>query len=233
MSGSWFGSECKVSAKHVFGTEFREQKGHSLADQRSKNVVWHSGSVDRSDRAGRLGQKGGTVWLTGLSGSGKSTVAVAVEQAMHQLGHHAYRLDGDNVRHGLNGDLGFGAEDRDENVRRVGEVSLLMADAGLLVLSSFISPFRKERDRVRSMHDAAGLPFVEVHVDVPLEVAESRDPKGLYKKARSGEISDFTGIHQAYECPENPELHLPTHELSLEESSNRILVALRQHGLIP
>lgn len=222
-----------VSGKHGSKLEAREQKGPALSEQRSENVVWHGGHVVRADRAERLGQQGATVWFTGLSGSGKSTVAVSVERALHQLGHHSYRLDGDNVRHGLNGDLGFGAEDRDENIRRVGEVSALMADSGLLVLSSFISPFRSERSRVRKLHDAADLPFLEIFVDVPLDVAESRDPKGLYQKARAGEIPDFTGIHQPYESPEAPELRLPTSELSLEDSTAKVIDALRQHGLIP
>ena len=222
-----------VSEKHGSKLELREQKGPALSEQRSENVVWHGGHVVRADRAERLGQQVATVWFTGLSGSGKSTVAVSVERALHQLGHHSYRLDGDNVRHGLNGDLGFGPEDRDENIRRVGEVSALMADSGLLVLSSFISPFRSERSRVRQLHDAADLPFLEIFVDVPLDVAESRDPKGLYRKARAGEIPDFTGIHQPYEAPEAPELRLPTSELSLEDSTAKVIDALRQHGLIP
>ncbi|MBL21283.1 MAG: adenylyl-sulfate kinase [Phycisphaerae bacterium] len=204
-----------------------------MSEQRSENVVWHGGEIGRADRAERLGQRGATIWFTGLSGSGKSTLAVSVEHALHQSGRHAYRLDGDNVRHGLNGDLGFGPEDRDENIRRVGEVSALMADSGLLVLSSFISPFRAERSRVRALHEAAGLPFLEIFVDVPLDVAESRDPKGLYKKARAGEISDFTGIHQPYEPPEAPELRLPTSELSLQESTAKVIDVLRQRGLIP
>ena len=173
------------------------------------------------------------MWFTGLSGSGKSTIAVAVESALHHIGHHAYRLDGDNVRHGLNGDLGFGAKDRDENIRRVGELSVLMADSGLLVLASFISPFRAERARVRRLHEAADLPFLEVFVDVPLDVAESRDPKGLYRKARAGEIQDFTGIHQPYESPESPELTLPNAELSLQDASSNVINLLRKHGLIP
>ena len=208
-----------VFVKYDSKLERREQKGSALSEQRSENVVWHGGHVGRADRAERLGQQGATVWFTGLSGSGKSTVAVSVESALRELGHHAYRLDGDNVRHGLNGDLGFGPEDRDENIRRVGEVSALMADSGLLVLSSFISPFRAERSRVRRLHDAADLPFLEIFVDVPLDVAESRDPKGLYQKARAGEIPDFTGIHQPYESPEAPELRLPTSELSLQDST--------------
>ena len=222
-----------VSAKHGTKLELREQKGPALSEQKSENVVWHGGEIGRADRAERLGQRGATIWFTGLSGSGKSTLAVSVEHALHQSGRHAYRLDGDNVRHGLNGDLGFGPEDRDENIRRVGEVSALMADSGLLVLSSFISPFRAERSRVRALHEAAGLPFLEIFVDVPLDVAESRDPKGLYKKARAGEISDFTGIHQPYEPPEAPELRLPTSELSLQESTAKVIDVLRQRGLIP
>ena len=222
-----------VSAKHDTKLELREQKGPALSEQKSENVVWHGGEVSRADRAERLGQQGATIWFTGLSGSGKSTVAVSVEHALHKLGHHAYRLDGDNVRHGLNGDLGFGPEDRDENIRRVGEVSALMADSGLLVLSSFISPFRAERSRVRVFHEAAGLPFLEIFVDVPLDVAESRDPKGLYQKARAGEIPDFTGIHQPYESPEAPELRLPTSELSLLDSTAKVIDVLRQHSLIP
>ena len=222
-----------VSANHDAKLELREQKGSALSEQRSENVVWHGGEVGRADRAERLGQRGATVWFTGLSGSGKSTVAVSVEHTLHELGHHAYRLDGDNVRHGLNGDLGFGPEDRDENIRRVGEVSALMADSGLLVLSSFISPFRAERSRVRALHEAAGLPFLEIFVDVPLDVAESRDPKGLYRKARAGEIPDFTGIHQPYESPEAPELRLPTSELSLQDSTAKVIDVLRQHSLIP
>ena len=170
-----------VSAKHDTKLELREQKGPALSEQKSENVVWHGGEVGRADRAERLGQQGATIWFTGLSGSGKSTVAVSVEHALHELGHHAYRLDGDNVRHGLNGDLGFGPEDRDENIRRVGEVSALMADSGLLVLSSFISPFRAERSRVRALHEAAGLPFLEIFVDVPLHVAESRSERFVSK----------------------------------------------------
>lgn len=222
-----------VFVKRASKLKRREQKGSALSEQRSENVVWHGGHVGRADRAERLGQKGGTVWFTGLSGSGKSTIAVAVESALHHIGHHAYRLDGDNVRHGLNGDLGFGAKDRDENIRRVGELSVLMADSGLLVLASFISPFRAERARVRRLHEAADLPFLEVFVDVPLDVAESRDPKGLYRKARAGEIQDFTGIHQPYESPESPELNLPNAELSLQDASSNVINLLRKHGLIP
>lgn len=200
----------------------------------ARNIVWHHGEVDANTRAQTMGQRGCTVWFTGLSGSGKSTVAVAFEQALLGLGRYAYRLDGDNVRHGLCADLGFSATDRDENIRRIGEVAKLMADSGMITLCSFVSPFRAARDKVRAMHDAAepGLPFFEVFVDVPLEVAESRDPKGLYKKARAGEIPDFTGIHQAFEAPEAAELVLPTHELAIEASVDRLLAMLREAGVI-
>lgn len=179
-----------------------------------------------------LGHQGCTLWFTGLSGSGKSTVAVAVEEALAHRGLLSYRLDGDNVRHGLCGDLGFSEADRDENLRRVGHVATLMADAGLITLCSFVSPFRAGRASVRELHEAAGVTFLEIFVDVPVEVAESRDPKGLYKKARAGEIKDFTGIHQAFEPPESPELILPTHELAIEQSVERVLSALQIRRLI-
>ena len=173
-----------------------------MSEQKATNVHWHGGEINRPERAQLLGHGGATLWFTGLSGSGKSTIAVAVEQALYHRGVLVYRLDGDNVRHGLNGDLGFGPEDRDENIRRVGEVSALMADSGLLVLSSFISPFRADRQLVRDMIDAGE--FVEIHVDTPLEVAEARDVKGLYKKARAGKLKNFTGIDSPYEPPEDP-----------------------------
>ena len=170
----------------------------------STNVTWHEGEVGVADRPSR----GATVWLTGLSGSGKSTVAVALEQALVAEGRPAYRLDGDNLRLGLNADLGFGEVDRTENVRRVGEVARLMADAGVVVIVPLISPYRAGRDHARTIHDEAGLPFVEVFVDTPIELCEQRDPKGLYVKARAGEISGFTGIDAPYEAPLRPELVL-------------------------
>jgi bifunctional enzyme CysN/CysC len=170
----------------------------------SSNVTWHPGHVARGDRPSR----GSTVWLTGLSGSGKSTVAAACEAQLVAAGRPAYVLDGDNVRHGLNGDLGFTAEDRAENVRRVGHVARLMADAGIVVLVPVISPYRADRDQVRALHDEAGLPFLEVFVDTPIELCEQRDPKGLYAKARAGEITGFTGIDDPYEAPSAPELVL-------------------------
>lgn len=168
------------------------------------NVVWHEGAVRRDDRP----SAGATIWFTGLSGSGKSTVAAEVERALISAGRPAYLLDGDNLRHGLNGDLGFSAADRSENIRRVGEVARLFADAGVVALVPVISPYGADRDRVRAIHAAAGVPFVEVFVDTPLEVCESRDPKGLYAKARAGEIKGFTGIDDPYEPPEHPDLRL-------------------------
>jgi bifunctional enzyme CysN/CysC len=168
------------------------------------NVVWHQGAVARADR----GAAGATVWFTGLSGSGKSSVAVEVERALVARGRAAYLLDGDNVRHGLNADLGFSAADRTENIRRIGEVARLFADAGVVALVPVISPYRSDRDRARAIHEAVGLPFVEVFVDTPLAVCEQRDAKGLYAKARAGEITGFTGIDDPYEAPERPDLRL-------------------------
>ncbi len=189
----------------------------------TENVVWHPGAVARVDRAAVTGGLGMTVWLTGLSGSGKSTIAHRAEQLLMAGGRAVYVLDGDNLRHGLNGDLGFSAEDRTENVRRVGEVARLMADAGLVVLVPVISPYRADRDRVRRIHDVAEVPFVEVFVDTPIDLCESRDPKGLYAKARAGEIKGFTGIDDPYEAPLEPELVLPTAELSVDEAATRIM----------
>jgi len=176
--------------------------------ERSPDVVWHDGEVERSDRwsATRLG--GATLWFTGLSGSGKSSVAVAVERRLVAEGRAAYLLDGDNLRHGLNGDLGFSAADRDENVRRASEVARLFADAGVVALVPLISPYRAGRDRARAAHVSAGLSFAEVFVDTPLEVCEQRDPKGLYAKARAGELTGMTGLDAPYEPPLHPELRL-------------------------
>jgi bifunctional enzyme CysN/CysC len=174
----------------------------------SPNAVWHPGHLSRAARADATGLRGATVWFTGLSGSGKSTVAFAVERLLVGSGRAAYVLDGDNVRHGLNGDLGYSAEARDENVRRVSEVARLFADAGVVALVPLISPYRIGRDRARQLHAAADLPFVEVFIDTPLELCEQRDPKGLYAKARAGEITGFTGIDDPYEAPVDPELWL-------------------------
>ncbi len=174
----------------------------------SPNVVRHASAVTRAERWAASGTDGLTVWLTGLSGSGKSTVAVRLEARLLRGGTAAYMLDGDNLRHGLNGDLGFSAADRAENVRRAGEVAQLFADAGVVAIVPLISPYRADRDRVRQRHEEAGLRFVEVFVDTPIEVCEQRDPKGLYAKARAGEISGFTGVDDPYEAPRDPELRL-------------------------
>jgi bifunctional enzyme CysN/CysC len=188
----------------------------------SENVVWHSGAVDRSERP----SAGATVWFTGLSGSGKSTVAACVERSLVASGRPAYLLDGDNLRHGLNADLGFSAADRTENIRRVGEVARLFADAGVVALVPVISPYRADRDRVRAIHDGVGLPFVEVFVDTPLAVCETRDPKGLYAKARAGEIRGFTGIDDPYEAPAEPDLRLTPDDGDPEAQSELVLRAL-------
>jgi adenylylsulfate kinase len=203
-----------------------------MTEQVATNITWHDGTVSREEREKNLGQKGATVWFTGLSASGKSTIAVAVEQVLIQRGRHAYCLDGDNVRHGLNKNLGFSAEDRAENIRRIGEVAKLFTDAGMITMSSFISPYRADRDLVRELHKESGLPFLEVFVDCPLEVAEERDPKGLYKKARAGEIKGFTGIDDPYEAPASPELHIRTDQHSVAESVAKVLETLESNGML-
>ncbi|WP_348672172.1 adenylyl-sulfate kinase [uncultured Abyssibacter sp.] len=204
-----------------------------MSDQKATNITWHDGDVTRGDRNKLLGQKGATIWFTGLSGSGKSTVAVALEKALFAQGRLVYRLDGDNVRHGINKNLGFSAEDRAENIRRIGEVAKLFVDSGVLALSSFVSPYRADRDLVREMHESDDMDFIEIYVNVPLEVAEERDPKGLYKKARAGEIPNFTGISDPYEAPEKPELVLNSHEMSLEEEVIAVLDLLKARGVLP
>ncbi|GAA5444826.1 adenylyl-sulfate kinase [Microbulbifer sp. NBRC 101763] len=204
----------------------------TTVERKATNVHWHEGEVTREKRAEILGHKGATLWFTGLSGSGKSTVAVAVERALAARGVLSYRLDGDNIRLGINSNLGFSAEDRQENIRRVGEISKLFADTGVVVLSSFISPYRDDRDMVRKIHESGDLPYLEVFVDCPLEEAESRDPKGLYKKARAGEIKGFTGIDDPYEAPLSPELHLNTAEMTLEQEVEIIISTLQEKGVI-
>jgi len=199
---------------------------------KSANTTWHAGSVGRAERERLLGQRGATVWLTGLSGSGKSTIAVAVEAHLAGVGRLCYRVDGDNLRHGLNRNLGFGPMDRAENVRRTGEVCRILGDAGVIALASLVSPFRADRGLVRALHEEWGLPFLEVFVDVPLAVAESRDPKGLYRKARAGEITDFTGVHQPYEPPEAAELVIDSSAASVEDAAFRVIEALRGRGVI-
>lgn len=196
----------------------------------NSNLVWHQHEVNKTSRAERLQQKPCLVWFTGLSGSGKSTIAGALEQALFARGHLSYLLDGDNVRHGLNKDLGFSDRDRVENIRRIGEVGKLMVDAGLITLAAFISPFRTDRALVRGLLGVGE--FVEIHVDAPLEVCEQRDPKGLYVKARAGQIKQFTGIDSPYEAPEDPELHLQVAELTVEQSVERIIEHMSAQGLI-
>lgn len=203
-----------------------------MTEQKATNVHWHDGEVTRTDRNRLLGQKGATLWFTGLSGSGKSTVAVALETALVRQGRLSYRLDGDNVRLGINKNLGFTAEDRKENIRRIGEVAKLFVDAGVIVLSSFISPYREDRDAVRQLHADGGMEFIEIHVDVPLAEAEKRDPKGLYKKARAGQIKNFTGIDDPYEAPTNPELVMRSDQMSLEQEVEALLALLRQRGIV-
>lgn len=203
-----------------------------MTEQKATNVHWHDGDVNRSDRANLLGHKGATLWFTGLSGSGKSTVAVALEKALTARGKLCYRLDGDNVRLGINKNLGFSAEDRTENIRRIGEVAKLFVDAGVIVLSSFISPYRADRDNVRELHQQSEMDFIEVFVDCSLDEAEKRDPKGLYKKARAGEIKNFTGIDDPYEAPSQPELHLHSDQQTLEQEVDAILELLQQRGIL-
>ena len=199
-----------------------------FALRRSQNVRWQSVSVDKELRCAALGQQPAVLWLTGLSGAGKSTIANLVEAELHRRGHHTYLLDGDNVRHGLNADLGFSAADRVENIRRVGEVARLMVDAGLIVLASFISPFRAERRMARSL--VADDEFFEVFIDVPLEVAERRDPKGLYDKARRGELTNFTGIDSPYEAPEHPEIRIDTTVSTPADAALAIVDLLERRG---
>jgi len=197
---------------------------------KSSNVVWHRSTVSREDRETRNGHKALVLWFTGLSASGKSTLAHAVEERLHQMGVHTFVLDGDNVRHGLCSDLGFSLEDREENLRRIGELAKLMLETGVLVLTAFISPMRKDRERVRSLFPHGD--FMEVFCEASLEVCESRDPKGLYKRARDGEIAEFTGISSPYEAPVNPELRCPTGDEPTEKNVERVIDVLRQRGVL-
>ncbi len=203
-----------------------------MTEQKATNVHWHEGDITRKHRETILGHRGATLWFTGLSGSGKSTVAVELEGTLNEMGVLSYRLDGDNVRLGINRNLGFSAEDRTENIRRIGEISKLFVDTGVISLSSFISPYAADRDQVRALHDAAGMDFIEIFVDCSLEEAENRDPKGLYKKARAGEIKNFTGIDDPYEAPSNPEIHLHSDKQTLSEEVEAILVVLRERQII-
>ncbi len=197
--------------------------------KKSANVIWYQASVSRQDREKINGHRGAALWFTGLSGSGKSTLAHAVEKRLHEMNVRTYVLDGDNVRHGLCGDLGFSDVARRENIRRIGEVSKLFVDAGMIVLTAFISPFRSDRQQARKI---LGSRFVEIYCDCPLNVCESRDVKGLYKRARAGEVKDFTGISSPYEAPEAAEITVNTSLLSLHESTKKIVSYLTEHELI-
>jgi len=201
-----------------------------MTEQKASNIFWHGGEITKKDREARLQQKGVVLWFTGLSGSGKSTVARELEKSLFQRGNYAYVLDGDNIRFGLNKNLGFSPEDRKENIRRIGEVAKLFVDAGIITLTAFISPYRQDRDAVRAILTEGE--FIEVFVDCPLEKCEERDVKGLYQKARAGEIKDFTGISSPYEAPEKPEIVLTTDKDYLEELVNKILVYLEEKGII-
>ncbi|MDH3623517.1 MAG: adenylyl-sulfate kinase [Myxococcales bacterium] len=197
---------------------------------KADNITWHTGEVDRDTRASAHGHRGAVLWFTGLSGSGKSTIAHRVESMLVDRGVFAYVLDGDNIRHGLNSDLGFSPEEREENIRRIGEVARLFADSGAVVLTAFISPYRRDRERVRALLGQGE--FVEVFVDTPLEICEARDPKGLYKKARAGEISNFTGINAPYEAPRSPEVHLETADLGVDEAAAKVVRYLATHDIL-
>ncbi|MBI5580213.1 MAG: adenylyl-sulfate kinase [Deltaproteobacteria bacterium] len=204
-----------------------------MAQKKATNIVWHPAKVTRSKREGLNGHRGFTIWFTGLSAAGKSTLAVAVEEALYEHGCHAYVLDGDNVRHGLNSNLGFSPEDRVENIRRIAEVAKLFRDAGVINLTAFISPYRVDREGARKLAEAEHDAFIEVFVDCLIEVCEQRDPKGMYKKARAGIIKDFTGISAPYEPPEKPEIHLRTDQTTVEECVQAVMNYLIDRNYIP
>ena len=201
-----------------------------MADQKATNVTWHDHSVTPKERCNLNGHRGAVLWFTGLSGCGKSTVANAVDRMLHERGIHTFVLDGDNIRMGLNKNLGFSPEDRTENIRRIGEVAKLFADSGSIVMTAFISPYRDDRDSVRAL--LTDGEFLEVLVDASLETCESRDPKGLYKKARAGEIKGFTGIDAPYEAPESPEIHLDSDSKGIEELANEVIAHLESNGYL-
>ncbi len=201
-----------------------------MAEQKATNVTWHDHSVTRDERCKLMGHKGCILWFTGLSACGKSTIANAVDRKLHDAGVHTFVLDGDNIRMGLNKNLGFSAEDRAENIRRIGEVAKLFADTGVITATAFISPYLADRDKVRALMGQGG--FIEVYVNASLETCEARDPKGLYKKARAGEIKSFTGISDPYEAPVNPELVLDSNTKGIDELSNEVIAYLKSSGYI-
>jgi len=203
-----------------------------MSEVKATNITWHEGHVTREERQQLLKQKGATLWFTGLSASGKSTFAFTLEHALVQQGRLAYVLDGDNIRHGLNKNLGFSAADREENIRRIGEVAKLFADCGVVAMTSFISPYRKDRDTVRALHEAAKIPFIEVHVNTPIATCETRDPKGLYKKARAGELKGFTGIDDPYEEPLKPELTIDATGTSPQQATVLLVEYLQKRGIL-
>jgi len=202
-----------------------------MTTNKSSNIVWHQSTVSRKRREEKNLHKSVVLWFTGLSGSGKSTLAHAVEEKLYQLGLNTFVLDGDNVRHGLNKDLGFNNQDRKENIRRISEAAKLMLEAGVITLTAFISPFKAEREMARSLMPHGD--FIEIHCYCPLEVCEERDVKGLYKRARNGEIKDFTGISSPYEAPVNPELKVDTNALSLEEAAQQVIALLHERHILP
>lgn len=199
-------------------------------EPKSKNITWHSAKIESEARARLTGHKGVVLWFTGLSGSGKSTLATEVERALYERGCHTFVLDGDNIRHGLNRDLGFSPEDREENIRRIGEVASLFAEAGLIAMTAFISPYRKDRDRARELRKDGS--FVEILCRCSLDECEKRDTKGLYKKAKAGQIPEFTGISAPYEEPLHPELVIDTDKETVEESARKVIQYLEERGII-
>lgn len=201
-----------------------------MAEQKATNVTWHDHKVSSADRKKLMGHKGCVLWFTGLSASGKSTIANTVDHLLHEMGKHTYLLDGDNIRMGLNKNLGFSAEDRAENIRRIGEVAKLFADAGMITLTAFISPYRADRDAARALLPSGE--FLEIYVDASVETCEARDPKGLYKKARAGEIKGFTGIDDPYEAPEKPELVLDSNSKGIDELAQEVVAFLDKNGYL-
>jgi adenylylsulfate kinase len=203
-----------------------------MTEIKATNITCHEGHATRAERQQLLKQQGATLWFTGLSGSGKSTIAFTLEHALVQQGRLAYVLDGDNIRHALNKNLGFSAADREENIRRIGEVAKLFADCGVITMTSFISPYRKDRDTVRALHDAGQIPFIEIHVNTPIGTCEQRDPKGLYKKARAGQLKGFTGIDDPYEAPAQPELTIDATATSPQQATVLLLEYLQKRGIL-